>query len=87
MARSSARYSAKADTADKELMDKIKTLSQTYPRFGYRRIKVMLAWKYGIQANAKRVYRLWAGLGLQLPKKRPKRKRPGDLSHDVGVAA
>ena len=77
MARSSVRYSAKANMANKELMGKIKILSETYPRFGYRRIAVMLEWKYGIQANAKRVYRLWARLGLQLPKKRPKRKRPG----------
>ncbi len=37
----------------------------------------MLAWKYDIHVNVKRVYRLWARLGLQLPKKRPKRKRPG----------
>jgi len=77
MARSSARYLAKVNTADKEVMDKIKILSETYPRFGYRRIGVMLEWKYGIRANAKKVYRLWAGLGLQLPKKRPKRKRSG----------
>ena len=80
IARSSARYETKANEGDSQLMEKIRILSQSYPRFGYRRIAVMLEWKYGIRANAKRVYRLWSKMGLQLPRKRPKRKRPGNES-------
>lgn len=58
-------------------MDSIKRLSEKYPRFGYRRITVMLGWETGESINPKRVYRLWQQMNLQIPKKRPRRKRPG----------
>ena len=37
----------------------------------------MLGWQMNESINVKRVYRIWKMLNLQLPKKRPRRKRPG----------
>jgi len=76
MARSSARYLAKVNTADKEVMDKIKILSKTYPRFGYRRIGVMLEWKYGIRANPKKYIVCGPGWDCNCPKRGPKENGP-----------
>ena len=77
MSRSLFAYEPKQPQKDKSLIDAIKSLSNTYPRFGYRRIAVMLSWRFKESINVKRVYRIWHMLNLQLPKKRPKRKRPG----------
>ncbi len=68
-------YTPKQPEKDKALIKSIKTLSEQYPRFGYRRIGAMLSWQEGEPINAKRVYRIWRMLNLQLPKRRPKRKR------------
>ena len=75
VSRSLLTYTPKQPEKDKALIKSIKTLSEQYPRFGYRRIGAMLAWQEGEPINAKRVYRIWRMLNLQLPKRRPKRKR------------
>jgi transposase InsO family protein len=41
-------------------------LAQQRRRYGYRRI------------NAERVWRIWQAEGLSLPRKRPRRRRPGE---------
>jgi len=76
--RSTFHYCSKMIQKDQALMVKIKRLSERYPRFGYRRITVMLENKYNIHINPKRVYRLWKIMHLQLPKKRPKKRRVGN---------
>lgn len=43
--------------------------SRKFPRFGYRRIAAIMG------ENHKRIYRLWRQENLQLPKKRPKRRK------------
>ncbi len=62
--RSSYRYCGRrADQADlKKLMHEI---AETRVRYGYRRINVLLR-REGWDVNAKRVYRLYKELGLQL---------------------
>lgn len=70
-------YKHKQPNKDQELAKRVKKLSDKYPRFGYRRIGVMLEWEQGERVNIKRIYRIWKMLNLQLPKKRPRRKRPG----------
>lgn len=45
--------------------------SQRFPRFGYRRIAAWLG------LGETRTRRLWRTLGLQLPKRRPRRRRSG----------
>jgi len=77
ISRSLLAYSAKQPEKDQALIEPIKALSEAYPRFGYRRIAVMLNWQTERKINIKRVYRIWKMLNLQLPKRRPRRKRPG----------
>jgi putative transposase len=75
LSRSSIVYTPKQPLKDKPLVESIKELSEKHPRFGYRRIGVMLGWQMNETMNAKRVYRIWKMLNLQLPKKRPRRRR------------
>lgn len=80
--RSSYRYQAKADR-DEELLKRIRALASKYPRFGYRRIWVMLT-RAGEHVNRKRVWRLWKTAGLGLKRRLSRRRRspskvPGPL--------
>ncbi|WP_187646819.1 transposase [Nitrosophilus labii] len=75
ISRSQFVYEPKQPKKDKPLRDLLKSISEIYPRFGYGRIAVMLSWRLKETINIKRVYRIWYMLNLQLPKKRPKRKR------------
>lgn len=77
LSRSNMLYKPKQPAKDKPLAESVKALSEKYPRFGYRRIAVMLGWQRNEKINVKRVYRIWKMLNLQLPKKRPRRRRPG----------
>jgi putative transposase len=60
----------------------MKELSARYPRYGYRRIQVFLE-RDGKVMSTDRAYRLWKKAGLQVPKKRPRKRvaahraRPG----------
>jgi putative transposase len=71
--RKSYRYVA-VERKDKELEEKIGSLAEKHPRYGYRRVWACLT-REGEQVGRKKVYRLWKKLGLGLAKKRPKRKR------------
>ena len=51
----------------------IREIAETRVRYGYRRIHVLLR-REGWDVNAKRVYRLYKELGLQLRRKPPKRR-------------
>ena len=75
--RSLFRYSTRMPLRDEALTARLKDLAQKYPRFGYRRIAVMLRWQSGQAVNSKRVYRVWHAQALCLPKRRPRRRRPG----------
>jgi transposase InsO family protein len=48
-------------------------LAAHYPRYGYRRIQVFLA-RRGHVMSADRTHRLWRLHGLQVPRKRPRRR-------------
>ena len=62
--RSTQQYkSIRCDQAD--LKKRIKEIAETRVRYGYRRIHVMLK-REGWPVNAKRVYRLYHEMGLQL---------------------
>jgi putative transposase len=54
----------------------LKKVSRRRKRYGYRRAWVQLR-RQGEVVNHKRVYRLWRLAGLCLPRRRPKRPRPG----------
>ena len=54
-------------------------------RYGYRRIHVLLR-REGWQVNAKRIYRLYKQMGLQLRNKTPKRRVKAKLREDRSEA-
>lgn len=51
----------------------MKTLSAQYPRYGYRRIRIFLQ-RQGMQLSWSRTHSIWRCAGLQLPKRRPRRR-------------
>jgi putative transposase len=79
--RSTLRYDRKHRSDEPPLAREIKRLARRHPRFGYRRVYVMLERK-GWSVNLKRVHRLWIELGLRRPMRR---KKPGKLGAKPGV--
>jgi putative transposase len=77
IARSNLYYSYKMPTKDAPVIEVMKTLSGIYPRFGSRRIRIFLQ-REGLVMGKERCARLWSTAGLQVPKKRRK-KRAGTL--------
>jgi putative transposase len=63
------------------LKKRIQEIAVTRVRYGYRRIHVLLR-REGWRVNAKRVYRLYVEIGLQIRHKRPKRKVAAKLRED-----
>ena len=70
--RSSYHYKGKR-RPQAVLMKRIKEIAETRVRYGYRRIHVLLR-REGWRVNAKRVWRLYREMGLQLRNKTPKRR-------------
>jgi putative transposase len=79
--RSTLRSDRKHRSDEPPLVREIKRLARRHPRFGYRRVYVMLERK-GWSVNLKRVHRLWIELGLRRPMRR---KKPGKLGVKPGV--
>jgi putative transposase len=48
-------------------------LAATYPRFGYRRINVFMK-RLGHVMGFDKAFRLWSKAGLQVPRKRPRKR-------------
>jgi len=70
-ARATVRYqSVAADAAP--MRERLRTLALARPRFGYRRLTVLLRREYGA-VNHKRVYRWYRQEGLQVRRQRRKR--------------
>jgi len=67
--RQVALYEAKLIVSDAELLEQMKLMSLMHPRFGYRRIAIML------NESIKRVRRLWHKHGFKLDEGRPKCRR------------
>ena len=64
-------YELKQPDKDRAVAAQLIEASGRYPRFGYRRIAVMTGQSIG------RVWRLWSRLGLNLPRRRPRKRRCG----------
>ena len=75
--RSSQRYVGQPKDEDTRLTKKILELVRQRPRFGYRRIAVLLR-RAGEVINDKRMYRLWKAAGLKVPRKLRKQRTSGD---------
>ncbi len=78
--RSSYHYRPRGDD-QADLKKRIKEIAETRVRYGYRRIHVLLH-REGWNVNAKRIYRLYKEMGLQLRNKTPKRRVKAKLRED-----
>ena len=72
-ARSGLKLESKRDKADAPIIARMRELAAMYPRYGYRFIRIFLA-RDGITMSADRAYRLWRKAGLQVPRKRPRKR-------------
>jgi len=72
IARSSFYYQLRMPVKDAPVIEAMKRLSSHYPRYGYRRIHVLLG-REGQQMGRGRVERIWRSAKLQLPRRRPRR--------------
>jgi putative transposase len=58
---------------DAPALDAMRRIAATYPRYGYRRVRIFLH-REGHAMGPHRAYRPWRGAGLQLPRRRPRRR-------------
>ncbi len=73
VARSALRYASRLVSRDAPVVESMRELSAQFPRYGYRRIRIFLA-RQGHQMSVDRAHRLWSQAGLQVPRKRPRRR-------------
>jgi putative transposase len=73
VARSTLRYQSRLIKRDAPVVAAMRELAAQYPRYGYRRIQVFLA-RRGHVVSADRAHRLWRLHGLQVPRRRPRRR-------------
>lgn len=73
VARSGLHYESQMVSKDAPVLSAMVLLSAQYPRYGYRRIQVFLE-RQGHRMSADRAWRLWRKAGLQVPRKRPRKR-------------
>ena len=73
VARSGLSYALRLPAKDAPVIEAMKALSAQYPRYGYRRIRIFLQ-RQGHNLGWHRAHRLWRQAGLQLPRRRPRRR-------------
>jgi len=73
IARSGLEYRSVRAERDAPTLQAMKRLASQYPRYGYRRIRVFLR-REGHSMSRHRAHRLWRLAGLQLPRRRPRRR-------------
>lgn len=84
LARSTVQYEpAERTNEEKELVSQIRKFALEHPRYGYRRIWVLLK-EQGWQINKKKVRRLWREEGLKVPAKQLKKRRIKVADADKG---
>lgn len=76
VARSTARYQATTRPHEQALRAQIRQLANQHKRYGCPRITHLLH-RIGVKVNKKRVHRLWKDEGLQLPRRKVKKRRIG----------
>ncbi len=73
VARSGLRYESRRGYRDAPVRQRMRSLAAQYPRYGYRRIRIFLG-REGHRMSADRAHRLWRTEGLQVPRRRPRRR-------------
>jgi len=58
---------------DAPVVARMRELAALYPRYGYRRIRIFLG-RDGHKMGTDRAHRLWKQTGLQVPRRRPRRR-------------
>ena len=71
--RSMLRYRSVRAERDAPALDAMRRIAATYPRYGYRRVRIFLG-REGHAMGPQRAHRLWRSAGLQLPRRRPRRR-------------
>jgi putative transposase len=66
-------YQGRKAAKDAPVVERMKELLAQYPRYGYRRIRIFLG-RDGYRMSPGRAHRLWRAAGLQVPRKRPKKR-------------
>ena len=86
VARSTMGYEPRMAAKDGPVVTVMRELSSQYPRYGYRRIHIFLA-RRGHEMSPDRAHRLWRQAGLQVPRKRPRRRVAGSRPRPVPAIA
>jgi transposase InsO family protein len=73
VARSSMTYRSRLVERDAPILAALRELAGQYPRYGYRRMQIFPA-RQGWTMSADRAHRLWRVAGLQVPRRRPRRR-------------
>lgn len=72
LSRRVATYTLRQPEKDRSLSERLIAATQEVPRFGYRRMSAWLA------LGESRVRRMWRALQLNIPRRRPRRRRCGN---------
>jgi putative transposase len=73
IARSTLGYQSRLVGRDAPALAAMRRLAAQYPRYGYRRIRIFLR-REGHVMSTDRTHRLWRQAGLQVPRRRPRRR-------------
>lgn len=73
VARSTVGYQSRLVARDAPALTAMRELAGQYPRYGYRRIQIFMK-RAGHAMSADRTHRLWRQAGLQVPRRRPRRR-------------
>lgn len=85
ISRSSARYQPIPQPEEISFRQEVRQLAHQHPGYGYRRITAILR-REGSHVNHKRVQRIWQAEGLQLPRRKPRKRRCGPRGEVVHKA-
>ena len=86
IARSGLEYRSVRAERDRPMIEAMRRLAAQYPRYGYRRIRVFLR-REGHAMSRHRAHRLWRLAGLQLPRRRPRRRVAASRPRPLPAAA
>ena len=73
VARSTLGSQSRLAVRDASALAAMRRLAGQYPRYGYRRIRIFLK-REGHTMSTDRTHRLWRQAGLQVPRRRPRRR-------------
>ena len=83
--RSILNYRLVRAERDAPALEAMRRIAATYPRYGYRRVRIFLR-REGHPMGPQRAHRLWRAAGLQLPRRRPRRRIAGSRPRPLPAA-